>query len=168
MDGLSRASGAGATVDWNGKSYRVGSFGLEDWGAVEAHLIRLKRKQKMQVVIDLRDDLPADLWNEKYQEARREAELISAITPEEVMAWVDTREGACFTLHLLLDRQYPGEFKLSDMLSFIHKMKDTEFDSMLLARDQAAGLDTPGNSTGQPTETTTAAAQTEAAALQAV
>jgi hypothetical protein len=152
------------TID--GKTYLIGPFDLGDFGSVEAYLIRKRRKERLQLISDMRGDLPEDLWREEWEKAKVEAQTITKIDPKEIGGWdeigedgktvvthhdgwLDTREGLAYTLWLMLERKYPGEFTLETLQTKITEMALTEFEELKIARDQTAGLDEAGkNSTG--------------------
>jgi len=148
-NGASRAFGAESKVTWQGKDYLI-KVTVRDFTNAESHYLELLRKRKMQAVGDMYGSVPDEVWERKYNEAKREAERTCEVAPQELAIWLETRDGVAFVLWSALSRQNPGEFKLDQMTELmLDQLTDKEFEELHAKLAQASGTDAAGNSTGQ-------------------
>jgi hypothetical protein len=149
MDGMARAMGGSATIKWQGKTYELLPLVMRDWATIENEVLRRKREAKMSAVSAMYGHIPTEAWEKQCDKVIRECEKLSEIPAAEVQEWIDTRDGLTFTLWLCLEKKYPSQFVLEDMLEVIgSQLSDEEVAKLVAARDQANGLDAAGNETG--------------------
>jgi len=159
ISGISGPAAGQAEITLDGQTYLIGPITLRDFATVEKHLVRQKRKQRQQMTLDLRDDMPPDLWQKEWEVARREAAAITRVDPEEVagtppkfdddgnmidpgnIGWIDTVEGMGYTLWLMFERSNPGKFTLEELIDKLNQMDDSILDDIKESRDQAGTLD---------------------------
>jgi len=152
MEDLSRVTGGGISVHWKGEDFILDGFGFDDWGLLQAELIRRKRKQKLQTIADMRDSLPLDIWNEQFDKARKEAESLNEIPGDEINEFLNSELGIAFVLWVLFERRYPGRFSKHAALDMITAKAVTEesMADLMSAFATALGMETDeGNSTDQ-------------------
>jgi len=165
-NGIARPSGAGATITLNGEMFRLAPFTLRDWGELENHLIREKRKLLLRDIADQRDALPPDVWQVEWDKALEKADKITTIPEEEIAGtwyrdksgkvvhgvpgWVDTRPGIAYTLWIMIEKTTPGRFKSpKEIEDILLTLEPIDFADIKTGRDQAATLDEAAkNSTG--------------------
>lgn len=151
MEDVSRVTGDPVTVQWKGKDYILGGFSFEDWGLLQNELLRERRKLKMQVVTDLRDSLPTDIWREMLDKARQEAENIGEVSDAEVGKFLGDEEGLAFVLWVLFERRYPGAVRRLETIDMLVQgaINEDQLTNLLTAIQSAMGINQSGNSTGQ-------------------
>ncbi len=88
-------------------------------------------------------------------EARTEAMKKNKMPPREVAEWLDTFDGAAFTIWLKLDQRYPNRFTLKQTHEIMQAMQGADLENIKRLRDQASGFDALGNSTGPTSATAT-------------
>jgi hypothetical protein len=183
MEGLARVTGAPVTVSFLGRDVLLDPLRLRDFGALEQYLLKnrpnlivqasqaarlITRQAKEEAAaISAKDPDRAAKVQALIEEAQSQADSvlnkaigqsakIGKISHEEMAQWLDTVEGMAYCFWLKLSQRYGIDaFSLDAVTAEFEKMTDEAFAEMLAARDQAAGTDLLGNSTGQ-TETTTA------------
>lgn len=146
-DGLGRAIGAPTLIEWQGRTYKFGPLLIEDLGTVEHHLLG-KKKNPIQEVMPFLEGLPPEMAEKLLHQAYNDARKINTISPEEMSAWLSTIEGIGYTVWLCLERNHKGEFTVEQVIQMLGEMSPTELEKIEGLRDQAAGLDQLGNSTG--------------------
>lgn len=184
MDGLARVAGSGIPIDFDGETLFLDPPSLRDYGALEQHLLtkrpnviveatianrqlaKMAREEaaavpdgpdaqaiRMQIVTEAREQADAIMNKAMAQVAK-----VNKISPQEVADFGDCPEGFAFLLWLKLSNRYPNRnFTLKHVTEVCEKMADEDFARMLALRDQAAGTDILGNSTGQLKKTNKAA-----------
>jgi hypothetical protein len=141
-----------------GETVILPGMSLEDYGVVENHLLNLRRDQLIEVgakmCASLKERGLDDLAEAELSLARQDAREVRSIPHEEAEAWMNTYEGAAFTIWILLDRSHPGKYSLEQCRQAIAEKAKANANALEKLNDkrrQAAGTDTAGNSTG-PTE----------------
>ena len=119
MEDVSRVTGNNTVFSWKDKEYVLSGFTFEDWGVLQDWLVRDKRRKHCQVVIDLRHDLPPDVWEQQFTQAKKEATEIGEIGAEEIQKFLASNEGVSLFLWVILERRYPGVFKRTEMLEVL-------------------------------------------------
>jgi len=149
MDGLARPSGAKMTFEMDGKTYILGPFTLSDFGTLENHVLRLKRKARLQMILDIRESMPDDLWQEEWEKAKADAARVTKVPEQEVVNFLDNKSGIAFTLFMMFEKNYPGEFTLRELEEKMMAMSDEAIEQLKMDRDQAINVDEASkNSTG--------------------
>lgn len=145
-----RLTSAGVPITWEGKEYVLGNFGFRDRGLIENVLIKERRRRKMQVVIELRDVLPEEEYERRFEQARKEAENIGSLSEEEVEQYLLTNEGVVLMLWVLFEDRYPGELSRDDIHNMLAKgtIGEDELTAIVMHLKDALGLGPAGNSTG--------------------
>lgn len=147
-DGLARVAGGGVPIEFDGETLILPSLTLRDFATLEQHLLA-RRENPIDIVkekmVGLSLEMQKHLMDLAYADMRRS----TTVSPEEVDAWMGTTEGLAFTIWMALSRGYPGRWTLEQIESKINDMDVKGVHKMLRARDQAAGIDELGNSTGQ-------------------
>lgn len=183
MDALARATAAGVPVEFDGQTLLLDPLRLQDIGTIEQHLLKGRPNLLTQAAQAGREinrlareeieEIPADdpKREEKAREIKEEARAqidsmqakavaearkVNKATPEELGNFLDSPEGLGFCLWLVFNRRYPGKFTLERINEIVTDIGDEALANLMQARDQAAGVDHLGNSTGptpSPTET---------------
>lgn len=149
-ENIGRLTSAGVPINWGGREYILGKFGFRDRGLIENALVREKRRRKMQIVVDMRDILPADEYRAEFDKARQEAELIGSVSEQEVESYLSSSEGIVMFLWVLFEDRYPGTFQRQDIAEMFATGAITELDltEILMLIKDALGVGPAGNSTG--------------------
>lgn len=177
MDGLGRAAGSGVPIEFGGETLILNRITIRDFGLIEQHLLKDRpnpidaaRKEAQQFILDaagLKDSAQDEFLRKQYiamaekimADGLAAARKSNVMKPQEVAEWIDTLPGLQFTIWLKLDQRYPGKFSMEKVGEIMEKLADGEVDRLKKLRDQAAGVDELGNSTG-PTSGTLVAGQT--------
>lgn len=154
MDGVARPSGAGVTITFGGETLILEALTLKDFGLIENHLLS-QRQNPLLVVRDVIGDLPPEMADKLLDKAYRDAKKMNEVAAEEVAEWIDTFNGMAFSLWLSLEKRYAGRFTLDNVLEIMEAISEEELEDLKNLRDQAAGLDELGNSTGETSSSTT-------------
>jgi hypothetical protein len=153
MDGLTRPSGAGSTIEIDGETLILDAIGLKDWGVVEAHLLRLKRSSVLVAAHDASKDLPDDVGKRLRREAMDRVMQIQNVDGDEVVGWVTgTIDGIVFVLWHKLEGRYPGKFTLESLSQKMAAMTDAEQDAARAAMNQAGTVGAENFTTSPPQE----------------
>jgi len=149
-EGIGRLTSAGVPVSWDGQEYILGKFSFRDRGLIENALIQERRRRKMQVVIELRDMLPPDEYDRRFEQARKEAESIGSLSEEEVEQYLLTNNGITMMLWALFEDRYPNKFSRDDIAQMLAKgaIGEEELVAIVMHLKDALGLGPAGNSTG--------------------
>lgn len=149
-ENLGRLTSAGVPIQWGDKEYILGKFSFRDRGLIENALVREKRRRKLQVIIDLQDVLPPDEYEKRFEQARREAEMIGNVSESEVEAFLNTDSGIVMLLWVLFEDRYPREFTRDDIVRMIVSgaIGESEMIAILTQMRDALGVGPAGNSTG--------------------
>lgn len=147
-DGLARVAGGGVPIEFDGETLILPSLTLRDFATLEQHLLA-KRENPLDVVREKMAGLSLEVQKHLIDVAYADMRRNTTVSPEEVDAYMGTTEGLAFTIWLALSRGYPGRWTLEQIENKINDMDVKSVHKMLRARDQAAGIDELGNSTGQ-------------------
>lgn len=149
MAGLALPMGSEGTIKWQGETYRLAPLALKDFGTIQIELLKRKRERKLNTVVSLCSKIPDHLFMEMLDKVRNECDGLT-INDHEVSRWMDgDREGICFTLWLSLEKNYPGKFKLDEMMAVMcDQISEEELLKLVATRDQVNGLDEAGKDTG--------------------
>ena len=162
MDGLNRAAGGGTTIIFKGETLILGPLTLEDFATIENHLLA-KRPNLLTLASKTAEELEVaaragDKEDPKYRanlaaairrgeqiidRAMARAERSAKVGPDEVGEWLDTRDGAAFTLWVMLGKTNPGRFKLDEIQEVLEHATPAEMEDVIRRRDQAANLPEP-------------------------
>jgi hypothetical protein len=154
MDGVARPSGAGVTITFGGETLILEALTLKDFGLIENHLLS-QRENPLMVVRDVIGDLPPEMADKLLDKAYRDAKKMNEVSAEEVAEWMDTFKGMAFSMWLCLEKRYKDRFTLETVLDVMDSLDEEDLDNLKNLRDQAAGLDESGNSTGGTSSSTT-------------
>ena len=159
MEGLNRASGAGTEITLDDKRYHITPLELDDIGLIEGMILK-DRPNPISVVAECKDELPEDVWRELLNRAYTDARLVARATQEEFNDFTSSRNGQTYMLWLCIKHKH-RDVTFEEIRDGINKVNDVEFKRLQRAIAIGTGMDELGNSTGAPTETTTAAPSAE-------
>ena len=148
MDGVARAAGSGVSIEFNGRTLILAPLSLKDFGLIENHLLsqQLNPLDLVKVVVK---DLPPELAAGLLRDAYKDAKQMNMISAAAVAEWIDTFDGMAYTMWVCLNKTYPNEFELADVVQIMQELTEDELERMKNLRDQASGIDELGNSTGE-------------------
>ena len=149
-DNLSRPAGAGGVIEINGEQFIIPAFTLRDLGTVENHLLAIRRRSIIRLAEDGYSESPADVRKEMRALAWREANDLTALGPDQCLAWMDTLEGMAFTTYLLVQKNYPGKFTLEQMNELVYQLAESGAEELASTLKQVAGVDQAGETTSSP------------------
>lgn len=147
-DGLGKAVGSGVPIVFNGEHLILEPMTLRDYGLIEQHIIQ-KRVNPVEKVRPMLDGLSDEAQKHLLSLAYADLKGSTTATLEESTAFIDSIEGVAFTLWILLNKSMPGKYTLPAVQEIVNAMTPEELSKVMNARDQAAGTDELGNSTGQ-------------------
>ena len=93
-----------------------------------------------------------ELLEKMIESSMAAARKVAVVSDEEFAAYIDTIDGLAMSVWLALDRRYPKKFSRDDVLKIVGEMDRQEQERLFRVRDQAAGMDSLGNSTGRTPE----------------
>ena len=165
-DDLGRAAGSGVPFTFGGEDLVFPPFTIEIVGEVKQHLLR-QRKPAQEVLREHVAELQAmdagrpkgsppvftpALLEGMVAESMKAGRQINVVTDQEFGEFIDTVDGLVITFWLSLERRYPGKFTKDQVRAIIEGMSAREKEDLEKVRDQAAGWDDLGNSTGRQPE----------------
>lgn len=155
-DDLGRAAGSGVPFRFNGEDLVFPPITLEILGELRQWLLS-QRKSAQDVLAEhierlqqtLGDRLTPELIEKMVESSMAAGRKLAIITDEEFAAYIDTVDGLAMSVWLALDRRYPKRFTKEDVVKIVGGMNRDEQQRLFRVRDQAAGMDDLGNSTGR-------------------
>jgi len=147
MEALARVTAAPVTLSINGRDVILDGLGAKDFGAIEQEILRL-RKDPLAVVAPHLAAIPEALAEKLLNRAYKDAKAENRVTPEEAREWIDGLTGLSFCFWYCLEKRYPGEFSKAAIFEWLEGVDEEELERLKALRDQAAAIDTAGNSTG--------------------
>jgi len=152
------------TLTIRGIAYPLGVIAEHAWSKVFGHVARRKRKLILSDIADQYHNLPRDIWQEQWDQAKEAAEKVTeaTITLDDVKGWLDCWDGLIFSFWLMLESSRREGLHstvwtpetLADALS--EDMDDRKRAELYAARDatteQTTGV-VPATSTTPPATT---------------
>lgn len=156
MDALSRAVGSGTDITIKGKTYQLSPLGLEDYGEIKNHILN-SRKDPMQILRETDyTGMPQAVIDSLTKHAFEACRKNDEISPDDIYSFMNTPEGMPFTLWVTARRNHPEVDTLEKAQALFKDLCDelgeAGIEEFVKRRDQAAGIDAAGNSTGQEQE----------------
>jgi len=152
MQDLSRVTGDEVVIrGWNGKDFTVSGVAFGDFGLLQGEILRRKRRSIIEAASAARDYLPPADAKAIMQQALDTTAMVQFVSDEELEQFVRTSAGVQTFLWILLNRQFPGEFKESDVGQMFFNGQLNEQSAATLLAKFAEGGDRSGNATGRAT-----------------
>lgn len=153
-DGLARVAGGAVPVFFDGHTVVLMPLTLNDFATVEQHLLA-KRENPVEKVKPLLAGLDIEVQKHLLDLAYADLKSSTTIPFEELSGFLSSVEGTAFSLWLCFNRSNPGKWTLERIREILGEMTEEQLSRLMMARDQAAGIDDLGNSTGQTQESAT-------------
>lgn len=154
-DDLGRAAGSGVPFKFNGEDLVFPPITMEILGELRQWLLT-QRKSPQAVLAEhlesLGDKLTPELVEKMVESSMAAARKLAIVSDEEFAAYIDTLDGLAMSIWLALDRRYPKRFTKDDVVQIVKNMDRQGQEKLFRVRDQAAGMDELGNSTGRTPE----------------
>ena len=150
-EGMSRVAGSGIPIHFDGVDLVLPALNIQDYGVVEQHILS-NRINPIEAIKSHLNGLSPEAQNHLLSLAYDEFRNNTTVSLPELSSFLSSREGTALSLWLLLERAKPGKWTRARVKEILESMTDEDVTRLLLSRDQAAGVDDLGNSTGQTLE----------------
>lgn len=147
-EGLARVAAGSVPVFFDGQTLLLDPMTLHDFGTIEQHLLS-KRTNPVEAVKPLLDGLNIEVQKHLLDLAYADLRQNTTIAFDELSRFLMSVDGVSMSLWLGFNRSYPGKYTLERVTEIVNSMTQDELSKLVIARDQAAGIDDLGNSTGQ-------------------
>ena len=118
------------TIDIDGETFELRKLGVRDLLSAKDEVIRTVRREKLKAIADLRDALPADLWQAEWDRAKAEAFAMTTVEMAVVKQWLDTFDGMAFALHMAIQSKYPGRFTVTELRDKLYGIADAAREAL--------------------------------------
>lgn len=154
MQNVSRVTGGNINIKIKGRDVILKEMSIDNLGSVQEEILKQKKRRHIESAVLAKELLPPEEGKEVLKEAMREASEFFNVTEKEVSTFLNTQEGVCFFIWVIIESQYPGMVTKSEVGEMIVN-NDLNVDHITTLTDRLFG-NNGGNETGQGSEASAA------------